>query len=373
MSRREAGGSDLDKRYQIFVSSTFTDLKQERQAVLTAILEVDHTPAGMELFPAGDDSAWQLIKDVIDTSDYYVLLIGGRYGSLDETGLSFTEKEYEYAVSTNKPVIPLLHENPDNLPRDKTDIDEAAWEKLKSFRGKVEKRHTCVYWKTADELKAKVIVGLTAAIKRHPAVGWIRADKVPTEATLADLLSLRKRVAELEAQLETDAVRPPKGAEDLVQGEDAFTVNFHFTARRPVKSYPYHDDTSYTAHFDTSWNDIFASIAPSLINEASDTDLRASFDSFLESRAREEFKGDKDLKGRELINFKFEKDEIDTCIIQFRALGLIKESKRQRSVKDTQTYWTLTPYGDHLMTQLRAIRRIPPKAVRSRASASRSA
>jgi hypothetical protein len=74
----------MQKRYQVFVSSTFTDLKDERQAVLKAILELDHMPAGMELFPATDDSAWQLIKDVIDTSDYYALIIGGRYGSLDE-------------------------------------------------------------------------------------------------------------------------------------------------------------------------------------------------------------------------------------------------------------------------------------------------
>jgi hypothetical protein len=26
-------------------------------------------------------------------------------------------------------------------------------------------------------------------------------------------------------------------------------------------------------------------------------------------------------------------------------------------VKDTDTYWTLTPYGDEVMTRLRAIRR----------------
>lgn len=118
----------MDKRYQIFISSTFVDLQDERQAVLRAILELDHMPAGMELFPATDDTAWQLIRDVIDGSDYYVLIVGGRYGSLDETGISYTEKEYDYALATKKPVVPLLHENPDNLPRDKTETDSAAWE-----------------------------------------------------------------------------------------------------------------------------------------------------------------------------------------------------------------------------------------------------
>ncbi len=92
-----------DKRYQIFISSTFRDLVAERQAVLKAILELDHMPAGMELFPAGDDSAWQLITDVIDASDYYVVIVGGRYGSLDAAGIGFTEKEYDYAFSAKKP------------------------------------------------------------------------------------------------------------------------------------------------------------------------------------------------------------------------------------------------------------------------------
>ena len=66
----------MDKRYHVFISSTFTDLKDERQAVLKAVLELDHMPANMEFFPAADDTAWQLIKDVIDNSDYYVLIIG---------------------------------------------------------------------------------------------------------------------------------------------------------------------------------------------------------------------------------------------------------------------------------------------------------
>src|SRR5690348_10047514 len=134
----------IEKRYQVFISSTFRDLVEERQSVLKAVLELDHMPAGMELFPAADDSAWQLIKDVIDASDYYVLIMGGRYGSMDEAGIGYTEKEYDYAIATRKAVIPLLHINPDNLPREKTETDEAIWKKLKAFRGKVEKRHTCV-------------------------------------------------------------------------------------------------------------------------------------------------------------------------------------------------------------------------------------
>ncbi|MBI2918739.1 MAG: DUF4062 domain-containing protein [Chloroflexi bacterium] len=346
----------MEKRYQVFISSTFADLKDERQAVLRAVLELDQMPAGMELFPAADDSAWQLIKDVIDASDYYVVIIGGRYGSLDETGLGYTEKEYEYATSAKKPVIPLLHEKPDNLPRDKTETEEATWKKLQAFRAKVEKRHTCVYWKTAEELKAKVIVGLTAAMKRHPTVGWVRADQVPAEATIAEVLALRNRVVQLETEVAAARVTPPVGTEALAQGDDMFEISMSFEARPPGS---FGEWTGFTTHFRLTWNEIFAAVAPTMIGEASDSDLTRALVGCFNKRARDVLPTYEDLKGRQLGNFGFRDDQIETCIVQIRALGLISESVRQRSVKDTKTYWSLTPYGDYLMTQLRAIRRTP--------------
>lgn len=349
---------EMGKRYQVFVSSTFRDLIEERQAVLKAVLELDHMPAGMELFPACDDSAWGLIKDVIDLSDYYVLIIGGRYGSLDEAGIGFTEKEYDYATSRGRPVLPLLHKNPNNLPREKTETDEDTWAKLKAFRAKVEKRHTCVYWSSSEELKARVIVGLTATVKRHPAIGWVRADKVPSDATLSEILTLRHRISELEAEIADDKMTPPSGTEDLEQGEDLFEFDIKFSSR-PFGSRLSFEDTKWTAVFGLTWNKIFAGIAPTLINEASHDEVMTSFSNNLVACAREAYKDDKDLKGQELVDFKFKLEQFDTCIVQLRALGLIKENLRQRSLKDTNTYWTLTPYGDHLMVQLRALRRVP--------------
>ena len=79
----------VDKRYQVFVSSTFEDLREERAAVIGALLQIDCFPAGMELFPAADDDSLTLIRSVIDDSDYYLIILGGRYGTLDNaTGKS---------------------------------------------------------------------------------------------------------------------------------------------------------------------------------------------------------------------------------------------------------------------------------------------
>lgn len=350
----------MDRRFQVFISSTFKDLIEERQAVLKAVLELDHMPAGMELFPASDDSAWELIKDIIDASDYYVLIIGGRYGSLDQTGIGYTEKEYDYAVKTGKPVIPLLHKNPDNLPREKTETDQATWEKLEQFRSKVETPHTCVYWEAAGELKAQVIVGLTSAVKRHPGVGWVRADKMPDENTVAELLEMRKQVSDLKAQIEVTRTKPPKETEGFAQGEDEVNISLTFTSRKrnPNATFGY-DDTNYTGSIDVTWNDIWKAISPTLINECSERELKAAFNRHFTAVARDSFENNKDLKGSALKNFNFDTVNIETCLVQFRALGLLKESVKQRSVKDTNTYWTLTSYGDQLMVNLRAIRKDP--------------
>ncbi len=106
----------MDKRYQVFISSTYQDLEDERQEVMQAVLELECIPAGMELFPAANEDQWTLIKKVIDDCDYYLVIIGGRYGSLHSSGVSYTEMEYRYALDRKKPVIAFVHKNPGLLP-----------------------------------------------------------------------------------------------------------------------------------------------------------------------------------------------------------------------------------------------------------------
>ena len=98
----------MEKKLQIFVSSTYTDLIEERQAAVQAILDAGHIPAGMELFKAGK-SQMQTIKKWIDNSDVYLLILGGRYGSIEaESGLSYTQLEYEYAIQKHMPVFSIV-------------------------------------------------------------------------------------------------------------------------------------------------------------------------------------------------------------------------------------------------------------------------
>src|SRR3954465_1525653 len=98
----------LERRYQVFVSSTFVDLEEERQKVLQAILEMRAFPAGMELFPSANEEQWNFIKREIESSDYYIVIVAGKYGSVAPDGLTFTEKEYDYAVEIGKPIMGFL-------------------------------------------------------------------------------------------------------------------------------------------------------------------------------------------------------------------------------------------------------------------------
>jgi hypothetical protein len=164
-------------RNQVFVSSTFLDLASERRAVTEALLALDCIPAGMELFPASDTDAWNWIKREIDDSDYYIVIIADRYGSRDKNDLSYTENEYDYAVEKGKPVLAFLNAAPDSVPSTYRDPDLDSRDKLKAFRGKVEKRKLCAYWATTDQLKAEVTTSYYHAVKDYPANGWARVGK----------------------------------------------------------------------------------------------------------------------------------------------------------------------------------------------------
>jgi hypothetical protein len=100
------------KKLQVFVSSTYEDLKEERQAAVEVILSAGHIPAGMELFAAGDRSLMEVIERWIDESDVFLLILGGRYGSIEpESGKSYIALEYEYAQKQGKPFFAVVIED----------------------------------------------------------------------------------------------------------------------------------------------------------------------------------------------------------------------------------------------------------------------
>ena len=210
----------MDKRYQVFISSTFADLEEERKEVMEAILSLDCFPAGMEMFPAVDIEQFEYIKTIIDQSDYYVLVIAGRYGSLADDGKSFTEKEYEYARERGIPVLVFAKKDIENIPASHTDNNPVLKAKLLEFRDNAMKNRLSKFWDDKMELKYRVHDSLSKAFKMNPRDGWIKGNMPIDRETLVELDRLRKEKELLERELNDLKlkVQAKKEEEKICQG-----------------------------------------------------------------------------------------------------------------------------------------------------------
>lgn len=137
--------------YGVFVSSTYEDLREERAEVQKALLKLHCFPIGMEIFGSADEETWEAIKRQVAECDHYVVIIADRYGSTAPDGLSYTEKEYDYAREIGKPVLAFVHGKRDSIPRDKTETDTEKRRKLDAFIEKV-KRSPVSHFTTPHEL-----------------------------------------------------------------------------------------------------------------------------------------------------------------------------------------------------------------------------
>jgi len=339
----------MEKKYQVFVSSTYLDLLDERREVIQTLLELDCIPIGMELFPAADDDQWTFIKSVIDDCDYYVLILAGRYGSCSESGVSYTEMEYRYALETGKPIISFLHEDIGNIPSKFTDQEPNLSKKLQQFRSLTQKK-LCKFWKTPTELAGIVGRSIVQLKKRSPAIGWVKADLVPDEGATQEILRLKNEIEKLNKSLVSQSDLGIEVSE-LAHGNELF--DFGYTCKAKDDYFDY-DKAETSANI--SWNTIFSALAPSMADEADERTLKIRLNKFV---VKEDVKNIKNIlnPGQKELSASIDQEVFETIIIQFRALGLIQKSKRNRSVKDKQTYWCLTDKGDNALVGLRAIKK----------------
>lgn len=165
------------KRYQVFISSTKEDLIDERKELIYKLLEADFLPAGMELFLSSTDSAWDVIEKTIDISDYYILIIGFRYGTLTKEGISFTEKEYNYAVKKKIPVLAFIQDRDAEVKASNREKNPNRNKKLEEFIDRVKRERTVVdNWNGKDDLLYKILATLLKETQSDhaPLLGWYR-------------------------------------------------------------------------------------------------------------------------------------------------------------------------------------------------------
>ena len=328
----------MDTKYQIFVSSTFVDLKEERRVVLSAVQDMGDIPSGMEMFPATDEEQFNFIKRIIDNCDYYVVIIAGKYGSLAPDGLSYTEKEYDYAVSKGIHVLAFVR-NEDAIEKENKEQDAEKKLKLEKFKAKVQTGRVVKPWNNKQDLVYSVVISLNQEKTAYPAIGWIRANQALSNENLIELNELRKEVDELRKYKQQQETKV--AYEDIADFDEEITVRFN----QIYYDYRY-GDIRDPRERKLSWRSLFAQIAPTIMKKPTDefmkTQICVMYKNFF-----------KLSKGSvEIVD-----EDYETIKLQLIAYGLIEVKYLKTTNNSMAWFWNLTPKGEQEMMSSRIIRK----------------
>lgn len=325
----------MSNKYQIFVSSTYEDLKEERDRVIQGILEMGHIPVGMEMFSAADETQWQIIARHIEESDYYVVIVAHRYGSMDGS-ISYTRKEYEYALAHGIPVIGFVIDPSASWPADRIDSDAAMIARLTDFKSLVESKPVG-FWANADDLYGKASVALVKTMNAQPRQGWVRASAAIGPEVTSEISRLSSENAKLRATLaEVRDKQQRDNASELAELWAQMTrKKWRYSAR-------FKGSLDWKQARPISYARIFTILAPNMVIEATvemiDNLLKIHTEQPQESEANEN-----------LAVTTVPINERSALLSDFMMLDLMEPSSRRHPVADKAEYWSLSPVGQELL------------------------
>lgn len=325
-----------DKRYQVFISSTYEDLKEERRSVEQTIIRSGDFPVGMEAFPAADEEQFEFIKSIIAQCDYYVLIIAGRYGSVAPDKKSYTEKEYDYAVEIEVPVLVMLRDKRDELPANKVETDAGKREKLEEFIATVSDGRLRKGWTTTDGLKLAVREALDHAKATKHRPGWIRGDQSASAETLGKIVALQQENEQLRKDLNdvTPQVVVPENLSGLDTAIALTGTCLTGGQRRGFK-------------IGTDLGEIFELLAPHLMMSKADSTVQSLIGECVWKRHNP---GYETRDGFRTTNELFQ-----TMKIQLMALNLVNVRVGATTGGGRNLFWALTEQGKQEMIRRRAI------------------
>lgn len=343
--------TESSKKYQVFVSATCEDLRDERQRLAEALLAAGCIPVGLDLCPheAGAEQ-FNLAKALIDESDYYIILVGGRYGSLAPTGISYTHREFTYAQTKRKPMASLIHEHPESLPTDKRERTAEGMARLRDFKDLVARGTLARPWNQLDDLRSGAQRLVAQLAKTHPAPGWVRGSQVADLNVARENQDLRRQLDDLRRELDQltngRSVRP----EVLARGSDFATVAYNCNVYIKGNCIVSQSRTQLT------WDTIFATLAPTMMNEVTEDQMRQALAARIADNALKDV-ADQHRGAHAVRDIVISPVTFNIIKMHFRAMGYIRKGLTMGP--GNQPTWQITPQGDQYMVGLLAVRRQP--------------
>lgn len=287
------------------------------------------------MFSAADEEQWNIIKKQIDQSDYYVVVVAHRYGSVDASGTSYTEKEYDYASTKGIPTLGFVLEDGVPWPKDKSDTDKTAIKRLKLFRDKV-KGKPVSFWKTGDDLYGRCSIALMKAFNAYPREGWVRASQVQDTAASKEIVRLSAENAELRSKL-LDFEQAADEDAAIASAIEILRANTRTISVWKKSASTWDAGKSVTLY------QIFETLAPEL-----------QVESDLPTITRYTATNIVNIPSSELrATWPAPRNAIRSILADLAALDCVAPSTRKKPVSDKEEYWSLTAYGAKMLAKMR--------------------
>lgn len=206
---------------RIFISSTFEDLRDYREATLAATQGLGHFSEDMVFWSADERQPLEASLAKVRQCDVVILLIAHRYGSIPTgSDISITEAEYRAARAADIPVLAFLVD--ESVPWPPAYIDREHHDELARFKESVGQEVVRKSFTSTDNLAAQVTQALVLFQERHH-------DSAPID----DVLQGRTVTVSAPARIRTD----PDLVVQLGQAEDGLPLLLRI--RRGVDLEPY--------------------------------------------------------------------------------------------------------------------------------------
>lgn len=185
----------LEKRYQVFYSTSGEDTRPERLMLTQTLSTMGCFSWGLEQRTPLSST---LVRRQIDDCDYVVMLIGGKYGEQSVTGESYMHLEYKYAVTKNKPIIVFMAKHPELKEFALRESRPELVERFDEFCEELKQKHEVIYYQHVRDLEMNIRNYIPKFIEKNPQEGWVRTHHVE---------QLKKKIKELEERMGINPVK----------------------------------------------------------------------------------------------------------------------------------------------------------------------